>query len=565
MTPLLRRNHLADHLLLWVAALVAFASVAGAQQPDAPVRRLRGIIDKDESWSGRIVITDDLAILGATVTVQPGCVIEFAYARAGRHPVLTVGSEHRERSSLQLLSTADQPITFRSRQNTNNGRIVIFVRNRIVPGEAATVSSFQTPPARSEPNEIAWRHVRFENLGFERGIGLRSRKRSRHEPCLTFKLIGRGHTVRIADCSFDETSRLLVVADDESKITVEGNRFVRPAERSAMEIDGQHINDTPGPTVIAKNHAAAAIVLSDLLSVTKDNVLIGLNAAIVLRGKSFPQSRIVGNYVHNTTRENDGRYCLDTEDPNVSIEGNIFRGATTCVLNGSRYMAGNVFIGASDLAGPHARKSRTHQLVSALPIGSIFERNLLLGPAHSLLIPQPFRKPAGSTTNATGPTQIRHNVFDGFGDTVRAIHLNPIGRSSVTVEVFNNLFLRSDCLIYDEGGTSTTVLYADHNAYAPRPHRMFDRVQVGSTKQGQPGWAAGDVQRDAIADLGLRSPPPSRLADYDEEIEAGRRSIAQVRQALFDIYKPQQGSPLIGAGRGLVGGAAARPSIGAGR
>ena len=563
MTPLLRRNRRADHPLLWVTALVAFAPVAGAQQPDAPVRRLRGIIDKDESWSGRIVITDDLNILGATVTVQPGCVIEFAYATAGRHPVLTVGSEHRDRGSLRLAATADQPITLRSRPGTNSGRIVIYVRNRIVPGEAAGVSSFQTPPARSEPDEIAWRHVRFENLGHARGVGPRSRKRSRHEPCLTFKLIGRGHAVHLADCSFDETSRLLIVADDESKITVEGNRFDRPTERSAIQIDGQHVKDSPGRTVIAKNHAAAAIVLNDLLSVTSDNVLIGLNAAIVLRGKSFPQSRIAGNYVHNTTREDDGRYCLDTEDPDVRIEGNILRGATTCVLNGSRLMAGNVFIGASDLASPYARKSRTHQLVAALPVGSTFEHNLLLGPAHSLLIPQPFRKPAGRES-ATGPTHIRHNVFDGLGESARAIHLNPIGRSSVTVAIFNNLFLRGDCLIYDEGGTSTTVIYADHNAYAPRPQRLFDQVQVGSTKQGQPGWAANDLQRDAVSDLRLRSPPPLRLADYDAELQAGRRSIAQARQALFDIYEPQRGSPLIGVGRRIEGGAAARPSIGAG-
>ena len=69
MTPLLRRKRRAANPLLWVAVLVTLAPVAEAQQPDAPVRRLRGIIDKDESWSGRIVITDDLKILGATVKI----------------------------------------------------------------------------------------------------------------------------------------------------------------------------------------------------------------------------------------------------------------------------------------------------------------------------------------------------------------------------------------------------------------------------------------------------------------------------------------------------------------
>ena len=90
-------------------------------------------------------------------------------------------------------------------------------------------------------------------------------------------------------------------------------------------------------------------------------------------------------------------------------------------------------------------------------------------------------------------------------------------------------------------------------------------MKVGSRRQGQPGWAASDVHRDAVSDLELRSPTPPRLADYDAELEAGRRSIAQVRQALFDIYEPQPGSPLIGAGRRIEDGPAARPSIGAGR
>ena len=562
MAPLLRRNRRTAHAIIWCLALTTFASVAGAQQPDAAVRRLRGIIDKDESWSGRIVITDDLKILGATVTVQPGCEIEFAYAVADRHPVLTVGSDHEDRGTLRLRSTAEKPITFRSRPNTNSGRILIYVRNRIVPGKAAAVSSIQAPSARSEPDEIAWRHVRLENLGFARGVGPPSRKRQTYEPCLTFRLIGRGHSVRLADCSFDQTSRLLIVADDESKITVETNRFGRPQERSAVEIDGHHIKDSPGRTVIAGNRAAAAIALNDLLSVTRDNVLIGLNAAIVLRGEAFPQSRIVGNYVHNTTKKDDGRYCLDTDAPNVRIEDNIFRGATTCVLNGSRYMTGNVFIGAPELKSPYARTSRTHQLVAALPVGSTFEHNLLLGPAHSLLIPQPLRKPANSKTNATGPTQVRHNVFDSLGAAARAIHLNPIGRAKVTVEVYNNLFLRGDCLIYDEGGTSTTVAYADHNAYAPRPHRLFDHLRVGTTKQGQPGWAANDVQRDAVSELGLHGTLPTHLPDDDADVEAGRKSIAQVRQALFDIYKPQQGSPLTGAGREVKPGAAGHPTIG---
>ncbi len=78
MILLLRRNRRGDHPLWWLAALVAFAPAADAQQMDAPVRRLRGIIDKEETWSGLIVKTDDMKILGAKDTVQHGSVIEIA-------------------------------------------------------------------------------------------------------------------------------------------------------------------------------------------------------------------------------------------------------------------------------------------------------------------------------------------------------------------------------------------------------------------------------------------------------------------------------------------------------
>lgn len=545
---------------LW-AVITPFAY---AQQPGASVRRLRGIIEKSQSWSGRIMITDNLKILGATVTVQPGCIIEFALAAPGTHPSLIVGSDDRDRGELRLLSTAERPIVFRTRPGTNAGRIIVYVRNRIVPEVAPTQPSTQPIEATSEPEKIDWHHVRFENLGYPRVVGLRSRKHSRHEPCLTFKLIGRGQAVRLADCDFDHTTRLQIDADDAAKISVKENHFVHPQERQALDISGWRIKNRPASTAIAANHLAAGIVLNSLPAVVRDNVLIGLDAAIVLRGGSFPQCVVSGNYVHNTTKKDDGRYCLNCENSQARIENNVFRGATTCVLTGSRHMSGNVFIGEANLASPYVRKSRTHQLVAALPAGSLFENNVLIGPAQAMLIPQPLQAPTGGVPTGA-PTQIRNNVFDAFGKSGRAIHLNPVGRPAGKVAITNNLFLRTDCAIYDEDNTSTTVIYADHNAYAPPPRRKFDRVQIAGVERGKPGWAAADLQRDDIADLALRKELPRRAADldFDEDLRSGRRTIAQVRRDFFSFYEPRSDSPLIHAGRKIKGTTTGHASIGA--
>lgn len=319
------------------------------------------------------------------------------------------------------------------------------------------------------------------------------------------------------------------------------------------------------------NLASAVISVNGAADVG-ENILIGPSAAIVVRAslalgspvgfvaggstslvqESFPapaETKIRGNYIHNTTAEDDGHYCLNCEDPGALIDGNILRGGTACVLNGSKRMNGNVFIAAAHLNSKYVKNAHTHQLVGALPAGATFERNLLLGPGYSMLVPQPAAL-AKNAEPAQSPIIVRRNLFDGFSESNRAIHLNTPGRSSAPVAVLNNIFLRVTTLVYDEGKTENTLTFEDYNAIAPPPARPFDQVEIAGVKMGGAGWGAKDVRLPDVASMRLVALPKDPPGDFDADISAKKVSVSQLRRRLFDTYRPQAGSPLVRAGRG---------------
>ena len=534
-----------------VAMLAVFllaVPITQAQQNPRNAQRLRGIIDRDQTWSGHVIITDDLQILGATVRVQPGTLVEFAQAVLGGHPTLTVGSEHRDRGELILLSTSKRPITFRSRPDTNPGRLTVYLRGRMVSALAPTNKLGQAPaPPERRPADLTWRHVRFERLGYPHRSRRGAENARRHEPAVTINLIGTSHTVKILDCDFDASTRVRIRADDDCRITIDGNHFRDCAERVALEIDGTSIKKSAGAVTVSKNRLAAVLSLMSVPALIRDNILIGRRASMVVRDPTDRPCEVIGNYIHNSTKDDDGRYCFDTDAPETIIRNNIFRGGTACVLNGSRKMHGNVFIGAPDLASQLVKKSRTHQLVGALPASSIFSYNLLIGPAHALLIPHPVRSKARQGSEVR-PTRIERNVFDGLGDSHRAIHINPIGRLDAQLYIAGNLFLRVPTLIYDESPTNATVVYTDANAFTLPPDRAFGKVTVGNIKRGETGWSSRDIHRKDVAGFGLSATPPSHLPDFDADLQSGNVSIAHLRQRLFERYRPRPDSPLVGAG-----------------
>ncbi len=544
--------------VVYCLALLGGVETAPAQQAGsgpqpvpsaAEVRRIRGIIDKDQSWSGTVIITDDVTIQDATVTVNPGTTVEFAHAAPGSHPTLTVGTATSAAGELKVLSTAEQPITFRTRETTNAGHIVVNIRNSITYGPAHGNLPGGTSRPVSVPNDVTWRYVRFERLGFLRPQRASASKARLVEPAVAFNLLGGPHKLNLLDCAFTGCTRVEIRAGNGAEITAADNRFNEEAERSALQVlPGGEGWKSGTRANIRGNVLSAALSVEGLVALVAGNIVVGPGACLVVKEDGSAESRIIDNYIHNTTTEDEGRYCLNCENPAALIEGNIIRGGTMCVLNGSRRMSGNVFIGAARLSSRYVRDARTHQLVAALPQEATFERNLLLGPANSLLVPQPAASPPKGD-GAKGPTIIRHNLFDGFGESSRAIHLNSAGRPSAPVAVMNNVVLRVPTLVYDEAGTDDTLTYADYNAAAPPLPRPFDRAAIAGIAMGKPGWAANDICFDDVAALRLAAAPQAPPADFNSELLAGKVSIAQMRKRLFDAYRPLANSPLIGAGR----------------
>ncbi len=539
------------------AVVIAAAARADGQ---TDIRHIRGIIHQDETWSDHIIITDDVTIEGGTVTVSAGTTIEFANMIPGHTPTLTVGGESA--GDMRLNATAEKPIRFRTRPGTNAGRVVVHVRSRILPIRPTDSGTIRPEPPTRLPNDVAWQHIRFKGLGYEKVKRRGGREVRVVEPAVTFNVVGSPHSLGVVNCTFDHCTRLLVRAADGARITLVANRADKPNDRVAIEIYGREGAQPAGPIAVRRNTLAAAISLHAAPATVMDNVLIGLDASIVVERDDSAETRIAENYVHNTTSDDDGRYCMKCENPDALIENNVFRGGTTCVRSGSRRMIGNILIAAPRLSSKIVKQARTHQLVYALPTGAVFEHNLLLGPAYSLLIPHPLTAMPQGKAHA-GPTIIRNNLFDGFANSNRAVHLNPIGRLPVTVVVHDNVFLRIPTLVHDEAGASKTLLYADYNAAAPPAARAFDRARVNGVQQGEPGWSAADVQCGDVASLRLSGKLLPRVPDDTADGLVGKISASRLRQELLSIYRPAPESPLARTGRpDPADPDGARPSIG---
>lgn len=544
---MIRNTLLGCGLICSAVGLTVGAAPAPAQETEGQVQRLHGVIHENQTWSGRVVITDDLTIQEAIVTIAAGTVVEFAQKSPQQYPKLVVGASDSAGGHLELQGTADRPIIFRTVPNANPGSIVVNVRSRIVAPRKSGEAGGGLPEAARLPNDVNWQHVRFEDLGHIAPRLHEGQSARVPEPAIAFNLIGDAHTLSLVDCTFDRATRVEVRAGDGARITIVGNRFAQSKDRVDVEVFGGTGQTPLGPVAIARNTLTAALAVHAAPASIVDNLLVGPEAAIVVDDDDSLATRIAGNYVHNTTTEDEGRYCLNCQNPAAAIEENILRGGTNCVWNGSRKMSGNVLIAAPRLNSKLVKTAKTHQLVQALPAGAVFERNLLLGPAFSLLMPQP--SPIARQPDKTpDPVIVRHNLFDGFSDSNRAIHLNPLGRGSVSVSVVNNVFLRMKTLVYDEARTDTALARADYNAVAPPAQRPFEQVEIRGAKLGSPGWSAKDVTAADVAGLRLTAPPAQPPPDFDADVLAGKVTVASLRQRLFNAYRPLPESPLVRAG-----------------
>ncbi len=533
-------------LFALIAILATPLRTIAEDGPADRVRRIRGVIDTNQIWSGTIVITDDVTIDEATVTVDAGTIVEFAVSRPGHDPVLTIGGPDTARGEMKLLASPDRPVVFRTRPGTHAGRLVVNVRPRIETPAPESRHPTTLPAATRRPANVHWEHTRFENLGVVQSRRLLGKAVTVARPCLTFHVLGGAHTLSLAHCNFVGSTRVGISAADGARITLTENRFTNPRERLGLDVAGTPGQPPPGEVVIARNTLPVAIRVSDAPVRLTGNRLIGDEAALIVTGTAGPV-RIDGNYIHNTTKDDDGSYCLNCQDPEADIEDNILRGGTACVLNGSRHMSGNVLIGAASLSSTVSRGAKTHQLVATLPDGALFERNLLLGPAYALLGPEPSTAPTSQSAQPPKMpgVRIRHNLFDGFAASHRAIHLGRPGRITTAVEISGNVFLRLDTIVFVENTTPRrAVLRLVANAAAPAPAHVIARVGA----RGPDDRTGLSVVAPEVASLYLEGLPPSRVPDFDDDVLSGRMTVRELRLRLFASYRPRAGSPLIGAG-----------------
>lgn len=505
--------------------------------PDA--LRVRGILDRDTLWSGHVLITDDTSVLGATLTIAAGTVIEFAAApNRASGPTLTIGSETGLPGWLTVTSTHDRPIVIRTREGRPNGAMVIHARSLDQRRRAAGADE------NSFGLEIA--HFAFEGLG------------SADRPAVELILNDPDKSVEVHDCTFDRCGRFRVVTIGPALADLSRNRMIRPVGAVALEFDRT-----------ARSVAAATqrplLAHSDELSLTvhenqiagvircvggpieiRDNVLIGASAGVLLEGHSDGRAVLQNNYVHRTSqRVSDGGSCLDCRDSSANILNNVFRGGSVVVARGSRFMSNNVMIAAMEMTTEQGRRVPAGAIVDELPPGAIFQHNMLMGPADTMLR---IRRPSAAILgddrsgrrNDDGATIIRNNTFDGGPIGSRGIVL----ADASSYEVYDNVFSSTFPAVVDETLGAAKIRVLDFNARDTTADRAYRKVRLpdGTT----PGIRDVQISPGGFAD---RSGLLQNLGELEKSLAGEQIDAATAYFRIRSRFAPPAGSPVIAAGR----------------
>lgn len=482
-----------------VAAL--WLGAAGAARADEALR-VSGVIDQDATWRGQVFITASTQIVGASVSVAPGCTIEFAGAESDPHPVLAVGAPEKG-GRLLLLGSREAPIRISSRRGTKPGSIRVFV------------------PIR---DTLDWHDVHFEYLGYraaEATGGGRSVGRNAapfHVPAVQIEADAGRCDVRMEALAFARCTRVTVKVGAATGGALRRCRFEEGGERLDLELLGAG----RGAYAVIDNRFGGAVEASGVGLHFAGNRMIGPRVAVAIQSESDPPARLSGNFVHNTTTADDGSYCLKSRDPRAVIEDNVLQGGTYVVLEGSRQMSGNVLVAAGRLASNVRKSGKTHYLVGDLPDDAVFENNVLLGPAYAHVAISGHRR-----------VTIRRNVFDGMGDVAQAIRLNVMAREALAARIVENTFLRTAMIVLDEARVPGSLAELDRNLIAPRPTQPTDGV---SSPGGAGGLGPADRVLDDLAELGLTDLPAALPSDWDNAVTDRGRTVAEIRAQLRAAY-----------------------------
>jgi hypothetical protein len=515
----LPRSHVRTFTRSYLLLLLFAASALAQTQP-------RGTIGTDTVWSGQIALQADTVIAGATVRVQPGSVVQFTAngkARGGlvlslRAPTGTSIGQRRP-ARLILDGTPDQPITIETPESITPGII------DAAPGTSAAITG---------------RHVIFRRLG-----GWPTGERT-CKPAVSVQLAAADNDLWLSDCRFEQCGpvRAEFIGPDSSS-EISHCTFSRTVGPTALVLAGPGT----GIKVLQDNIADAGFETACPQVLIRNNVLIGEAAALIVRNRLAGGITITGNYVHCTWREDTGRYALRCEPASSRIIDNVLVGGSYVLETAPQTVRGNVLIGTShlgatfdlgDAATPAPRmETTTHSLVTNTCANSVLADNLFLGPAYAAI----------NVGKGSNGLRIEHNIFDAWGLARRALDFDITARDGPRVEFKDNMVAGyRQPPIHNEARADATALHAGNNTFValtgPAYQGFNQNGDAASLNQGPAkDLASGDRRAESLSALGLAqaaasSPATQAAADVDELLTTGRKTVADVRKAWFDIYRP---------------------------
>ncbi len=402
-------------------------SSASTAQANVPITRVRGIIDRETTWSGHVMIIDDVTIIGTTVRVAPGTLIEFA--NADRSPLLSIGSRKGDRGELILNSADGKRITFTSREGTQPGRIEFHLwdnSEEYDPKKPRTTleigrATFRNLGDTGEPTPRDSKATSRPAVESEVASPNANRFGSGH-PAISIMDHGIGSIIRISNCTFERAAAIHVSGGSAADFRFENNSIRSPIGPAGVVIRTAPAEKWESRATISSNRLECPIDLQCPWFDLSDNVLVGQRAAIVIRPGASRICKIRNNYIHNTAAMLGG-YCLDMQSPEVVVTENILIGGADTVYRGSRFMSGNFIVSADpidgDLIGVTAERG-SPQNVRSLARGARFERNTLIGFGAVSLNSKPDSQYSGDSK--WDDTMLLDNLFVGTGEGQFAIH-----------------------------------------------------------------------------------------------------------------------------------------------
>jgi hypothetical protein len=184
-----------------------------------------------------------------------------------------------------------------------------------------------------------------------------------------------------------------------------------------------------------------------------------------------------------------------------------------------------------------------------------------------------------------GGIEIWNNTFDAGGTmNVPGVEVNPGG---FVKSLRNNVFFNfahgeryvkgAQAMIrpsWEEPiptGTPNRLGYADYNLFhspLAKVRKNYALAVEGKTERKDAGFGLNDVPKggavDEQADPKFKGPIPDRFPFDDEDIKAGRVTVARMLARFREIYSPAEGSPLLDAGDPADGPGADIGAVGGG-